>query len=61
MPKDTNPDQPLTKEGVEHATSVANHLKWSHTGIMRIFHSEKTRAVQTAEIFAKALGKPFRG
>ena len=59
--KDENPERPLSEVGIAHATQVAafaaRHLT---VNITQIFHSGKTRACQTAEIFAEHLN-PVNG
>jgi phosphohistidine phosphatase len=56
---DLDPDQPLTPTGRETARRVSRWL--AATGRARpaeILHSRKTRAKQTAEVFARALATP---
>jgi phosphohistidine phosphatase len=58
--KEENPDRPLTERGVSEVTQVTERLK-SIGGLEvdRIVHSGKTRARQTAELFAEAfVGAP---
>ena len=60
LPKDVNPDQPLSEEGkktVEHIAKVAADYNVS---VSLIKHSGKTRAKQTADIMASFL-KPENG
>ncbi len=59
VPKDQDPEQPLTPAGRETARRVARWL--AATGRARpaeILHSAKPRAKQTAEVFARALATP---
>jgi phosphohistidine phosphatase len=54
MSKDDDPDRPLTNEGRDETVKVANFI--AQSGIIQIrniFHSGKTRARQTAEIFGE--------
>ncbi|MBD3403709.1 phosphohistidine phosphatase SixA [candidate division GN15 bacterium] len=57
MAKDQDPDRPLTESGANETQKVAQHLAHSrHPNPADIVHSGKTRARQTAEIFADMLG-----
>jgi phosphohistidine phosphatase len=55
LPKDQDPDQGLSAEGIAETERIANLAKDYRVGVSQIRHSVKTRARQTAEIFAKAL------
>jgi phosphohistidine phosphatase len=54
------PDQPrsLTIRGIAEVTLIAEHFKKHHLQINNLWHSPKTRAIQTAEIFLKINGNP---
>ena len=54
--KDINPDRPLTSEGKEETILVANRIKNKNVKISKIIHSNKTRAIETANIFTETLG-----
>jgi phosphohistidine phosphatase len=55
LPKDKDPDQGLSREGmVETQTMAALALEYN-VQVMRIIHSGKKRALQTAEIYMKSL------
>ena len=54
-PKDKDPQQGLSEEGVAETKRIAEVAKGYKLQVARIVHSGKTRARQTAEIFAKAL------
>jgi phosphohistidine phosphatase len=59
VPADLDPEQPLTLAGRETARRVARWM--AATGRARpaeILHSKKSRARQTAEMFARALATP---
>ena len=56
VPAEIDVDRPLTAEGREEVTQVARHAAACGVRVDRIVHSGKTRAVQTAEILAAALG-----
>ncbi len=54
-PKEEDPDRPLTEQGVDDVTRVADELtKDGGLSAERVFHSGKTRARETAEILAPA-------
>ena len=56
--KSENPDRPLSAEGIRQTQTVANQLKKLSIPVSKIFHSEKVRAQQTADIFANAVSAP---
>ena len=60
LPKDVDPDQGLSQEGILEVERISNVAKGYAVKVSRIAHSEKTRAHQTAEIMASAL-KPENG
>ncbi len=55
LPKDVDPDQGLSKEGVLEVERIADVAKGYNVQVLQIKHSGKTRARQTAEIFGSAL------
>ena len=55
VPKEEDPDRPLSKEGRADVEKVADFLQKGATKVDEIFHSGKTRARQTAEIMASRL------
>ncbi len=55
LPKDQDPDQGLSAEGIAETQRIANAAKDYVVAVSQIRHSVKTRARQTAEIFAGAL------
>ena len=55
LPKDQDPQQGLSEEGVAETERIAQVAKGYKVKVARIVHSGKTRARQTAEIYAKAL------
>ena len=57
-PKDVDPDQGLTKEGISEVERIAEVARGYHVNVSQIRHSGKTRARQTAEIFASVLNPP---
>lgn len=54
------PDKPpsLTPRGKTQVLKMADHLRKNQIQIGRIWHSPKTRAVETADIFVKVLADP---
>jgi phosphohistidine phosphatase len=62
LPKEIDPDQGLSDEGRSEVKRIADVAKEYDITISGIEHSDKTRARQTAEIFASALtpGKGHR-
>jgi phosphohistidine phosphatase len=58
LPKDLDPDQSLSQEGIETTRRIAGIAKENGVTVSQIKHSEKTRARQTAEILASALNPP---
>lgn len=58
LSKDIDPDQGLSIEGIDEVERIATVAKDYSIKISKINHSTKTRARQTAEIFASALKPP---
>ena len=55
LPKDVDPDQGLSDEGMAETERIANVAKDYGVKVKSIKHSVKTRARQTAEIFVRAI------
>lgn len=55
VPKEQDPDRPLTPEGSREIASLAETLAGYGVRIARVLHSGKSRARQTAEIMAQWL------
>ena len=55
LPKDIDPDQGLSPEGITDVERIAAVAKGYEINVSRIEHSGKTRARNTAEIYAAAL------
>lgn len=55
LPKDVDPDQGLSEDGVTETARIAEVAKNYQIDVGQILHSVKTRARKTAEIFASAL------
>ena len=56
LSKDVDPEKGLSEEGRMEVEKVADTAKFYNVKVSRILHSGKTRARQTAKIFASALG-----
>ena len=54
LPKDIDPDQGLSEEGVAETKRIADVAANYRVNVSQIKHSVKTRAHKTAEIFASA-------
>ncbi len=54
--EEEDPERRITERGREETEKVAEFLKKAGVKVEAIYHSTKTRARETAEIFAKALG-----
>jgi len=55
VPKDVDPDRPLSEQGREHARRLAHFLDKAGIQVGQVLHSGKTRAEQTAVILTEAL------
>jgi phosphohistidine phosphatase len=55
VPKDIDPDRPLSEQGREDVRRLADFLANAGIQFGRVLHSGKTRAEQTAAILAEAL------
>jgi len=55
LPKEKDPNQGLSREGLAETQAMAAMAAENNVQVMRIIHSGKKRALQTAEIFMKAL------
>ena len=55
LAKEQDIERPLSPEGRVGVLSVAKHLKQCNISLNTICHSGKTRARQTAELFAQQL------
>ncbi|MCK5078007.1 MAG: phosphohistidine phosphatase SixA [Calditrichia bacterium] len=53
--KDLNTNRPLTPEGKKETIFVANQIKNKDVKISKIIHSNKTRTIETANIFSETL------
>ena len=56
LSKDEDPDQPLSDKGRKDVGRMAAFLARTRPEIRRVVHSGKTRAIQTALVFAETLG-----
>jgi phosphohistidine phosphatase len=55
--KEVDPDRPLSQSGKQAVTRTASFMRKAGIHLDRILHSGKTRAKQTAEIFAKSISE----
>ena len=55
LDKTVDPERSLSDQGRQEIAAVADYLRQADTQITSILHSGKTRAAQTAEIFADIL------
>ena len=55
LPKEKDPNQGLSREGLTETQTMAAMAAENNLQPMRIIHSGKKRALQTAEIFVKVL------
>ncbi len=53
--KETDPNRPLTGKGKKDVSRMAKFLKRAGTKVIATWHSEKLRAIQTAQILGKAV------
>ena len=56
LSKETKPERPLSDQGRRDVGKIADFLRRVGVNVREIFHSGKTRARETAEIVAAALG-----
>ncbi|HCJ67700.1 MAG TPA: phosphohistidine phosphatase SixA [Elusimicrobia bacterium] len=54
-PEQVDPSRPLTEKGRKDVSKVAKFLEEAGIQIDTVWHSTKTRAIQTAEILAEAI------
>jgi phosphohistidine phosphatase len=54
--KEVDPNHPLSAEGRREVESIAAHLRKAGVAVKTFCHSGKTRAKETAQIFAEQLG-----
>ena len=55
VPKEKNPDKPLSDRGRDDVGKMAGFLKKAGIQVETVFHSGKTRARQTAEIISSKI------
>jgi phosphohistidine phosphatase len=56
VPKDENPDRPLSESGRIAVSKVASFLARSQFNVSGVVHSDKVRAMQTALLLSETLG-----
>lgn len=60
VPKEENPDRPLSDAGKKDVERVTQHLRQCGISVGKVFHSGKTRAKETAEILGRGLDPALR-
>ncbi|MES9845473.1 MAG: phosphohistidine phosphatase SixA [Candidatus Sedimenticola sp. 6PFRAG5] len=55
LSKEVDPDRPLSEQGKSDVQSIAAFLKQANIRVEQVFHSGKSRALETAEILSTAL------
>lgn len=58
LPKDIDPEQGVSEEGIEKVNLIAGVAKNYHVRVTKILHSGKKRAAQTAMLLADTLMPP---
>jgi phosphohistidine phosphatase len=56
VPKDENPDRPLSQSGRDDVSRIASFLGRSRLPVARVFHSGKLRAQETALLLSDVIG-----
>jgi len=56
VPKDENPERPLSQSGRDDISRIASFLGRSRLPVARVFHSGKLRAQETALLLSEVLG-----
>jgi phosphohistidine phosphatase len=57
LPKQVDPERPLSEQGRADVARIADFLKLAGIRVIRVAHSGKTRAKQTAELLAAAVAQ----
>ena len=60
LPKDMDPQKGLSKEGLSEVKRIADVAAQYGVKVSKIYHSGKTRAEQTAKVFASSLNAESR-
>jgi len=53
--KETDPQRPLTNEGINQTQKIAEFIKPLNLSVEYLWHSEKKRAIQTADILSEVV------
>lgn len=56
LPKEVDPDRHLSDDGRKDVENISAYLQKTGISVKKIFHSGKTRAMETARIFAGHIG-----
>ena len=60
LPKEENPDKPLSEQGRRDVTHLAEFLERAGVTVDMAFHSGKSRAEETASILVSRIGKGLK-
>ena len=55
LPSDKDPKKSLSQKGINESKKIAEFLAKQKISVIAIWHSDKTRALQTAEIISKCI------
>jgi phosphohistidine phosphatase len=58
LSKEVDPEQGLSEEGIAEVTRIAGVARNHRISVMKILHSGKKRAAQTAQLFSEAFKPP---
>jgi phosphohistidine phosphatase len=61
LPKDVDPDRPLSEQGRHDVEKLAAFLAGGKVRVSHLYHSGKTRAQQTAELLSRAVNREGQG
>ena len=56
LAKEIDPDRPLSADGRKEVECISAHLRKMGVAVRYIYHSGKTRAKETAQVFADQIG-----
>lgn len=57
LDKKVDPERPLSAEGRQEVEHISNYLREVGISVTKIYHSGKTRARETAQIFGEIIGE----
>jgi phosphohistidine phosphatase len=56
LAKEVDPNRPLSADGLKEIACISAYLRKAGLAVRKVFHSGKTRAMETAQIFAEQIG-----